>query len=293
MSRTILVTGASDGIGAVAAVRLAERGHRVLVTGRDRARTEAVAAAVGGDAFVADLARLDDVRALAADVLAATGGTLDVLVSNAGGILGPRRLTVDGNEATMQVNHLAPFLLTHLLADALRAGAGIVVQTASDAHRWGRIPVTATGADLMLRRGYSPARAYGNAKLANVLFVRGVAAHLDDLHAVALHPGVVATSFGSGSTSALRLVYRGLARRLLTTDEHAGETLAMLAAGTPGAEWAPVTTWVSGGYYDERRVGRASRAAHDPALVDAVWRASAAATGIWLHDMEANRSKNP
>lgn len=280
MSRTILVTGASDGIGAVAARRLAERGHRVLVSGRDRARTESVAATVGGTAFVADLARLDDVRTLAADVLAATGGRLDVLVSNAGGILGARRLTVDGNEATMQVNHLAPFLLTHLLADALRAGQGIVVQTASDAHRWGRIPVRATGADLTLRHGYSPGRAYGSAKLANVLFVRGVAAHLDGLHAAALHPGVVATSFGSNSTSVLRLVYRGVIRRLLTTDEHAGETLAMLAAGTPGAEWAPMTTWTSGGYYDERRVGRASRATHDPALVDAVWRASAAAVGL-------------
>ena len=262
MSRTILVTGASDGIGAVAARRLADRGHRVLVTGRDRARTEAVAAHVGGTGF-------------------------------AGGILGARRLTVDGNEATMQVNHLAPFLLTHLLADALRAGQGLVVQTASDAHRWGRIPVGATGADLTLRRGYSPARAYGAAKLANVLFVRGIAAHLDDLHAVALHPGVVATSFGSASTSALRLVYRGFARRLLTTDEHAGETLALLAAGTPGAEWAPMTTWTSGGYYDQRRVGRASRAAHDPALVDAVWRASAAAVGLPIQDMEAKRAKNP
>lgn len=292
MSRTILVTGASDGIGAVAARRLAEHGHRVLVAGRDRTRTEAVAAAVGGTAFVADLARLDDVRTLAADVLAATDGRLDVLVSNAGGILGRRSLTVDGNEATMQVNHLAPFLLTHLLADALRTGAGIVVQTASAAHHWGRIPVRSTGADLTLRRGYSPSRAYANAKLANVLFARGVAAHLADLHAVALHPGIVATSFGSASTSVLRLAYRGLARRLLTSDEHAGETLAMLASGTPGAEWAPMTTWTSGGYYDQRKVGRASRAAHDPALVDAVWQASTAAVGLPLEEMHPNRDKS-
>ncbi|QCR19539.1 SDR family NAD(P)-dependent oxidoreductase [Agrococcus sp. SGAir0287] len=280
MTRTILVTGASDGIGAVAARRLAEDGHRVLVAGRDRTRTQHVASDVGGDAFVADLARLGEVRALAADVLAATDGRLDVLVSNAGGILGRRALTEDGNEATMQVNHLAPFLLVHLLADALREGAGLVVQTASAAHHAGRIPVAAAGADLSLRRGYSPARAYANAKLANVLMVRGIAAHMPDLHAVALHPGVVATSFGSGSTSLLRLVYRGVARRLLTTDEHAGETLAMLAAGTPGAEWTPMTTWTSGGYYDGRRVGRASRASHDVALIDAVWRASAAAVGL-------------
>ncbi|GAA2174828.1 SDR family oxidoreductase [Agrococcus versicolor] len=273
---TILVTGASDGIGAVAARLLAQQGHRVLVAGRDPDRTASVAKAVGGQAFVADLTRLADVRALADDVLEATDGRLDVLASNAGGILGARRITEDGNEATLQVNHLAPFLLTHLLADALRAGDGIVVQTASAAHHAGRIDP----GDLVLRRGYSPSRAYANAKLANVLFARGVAAHLPGLHAVAFHPGVVATSFGTGSTSPLRWIYRGPLRRLLTTDEHAGETLALLAAGTPGADWTPGVPWTDGAYYDQRRLGRASRRAHDTDLVEAIWRASAAAVGI-------------
>lgn len=281
MSRTILVTGASDGIGAVAARRLADAGHRVLVAGRSAERTAAVATAVGGQAFVADLARLDDVRALAADVLEATDGRLDVLVSNAGGILGPRSLTVDGNEATLQINHLAPFLLTHLLADALRAGDGLVVQTASAAHHWASVRSGPFGeGDPTMRRGYTPARAYGAAKLANVLFARGVSSHLPGLQAVSFHPGVVATSFGSGSSSALRLLYRGPLRRLLTTDEHAGETLALLSAGTPGADWVPGVAWTDGAYYDQRRLGRAARRTHDPALVDATWRVSAAAVGI-------------
>ncbi|SFT51541.1 short chain dehydrogenase [Geodermatophilus amargosae] len=132
--RTAVVTGASSGIGAAAARLLAADGFSVVVVGRDPGRTSAVAAEVGGEPAVADFARLDDVRAPAAD-LAARHPRIDVLADNAGGVFGRPRYTADGNETTLQVNHLAPFLLTALLRDPLVAGRGTVVATSSTAAR--------------------------------------------------------------------------------------------------------------------------------------------------------------
>ena len=122
--RTVVITGASDGIGAAAARRLHADGHRVVVVGRSP-ETRAVAAELGVQHHVADFARLDDVRALAADL--ASLERIDVLANNAGGIFGDRTLTADGFEKTLQVNHLAPFLLTALLLDTLLASGAAVV----------------------------------------------------------------------------------------------------------------------------------------------------------------------
>ncbi|MCL2464932.1 MAG: SDR family NAD(P)-dependent oxidoreductase, partial [Micrococcales bacterium] len=113
-SKTIVITGASDGIGAAAARALAARGHEVVVVGRDPGKTNAVADEISAERHVVDYARLDDVRALAA-ALADAHPRIDVLANNAGGINGKRRLTADGNERTFQINYLAPFLLTNLL----------------------------------------------------------------------------------------------------------------------------------------------------------------------------------
>src|SRR5688572_27129776 len=118
--RTVLVTGASDGIGAEAARVLADRGATVLVTGRSADKLRPVAEAVGTEPLVADFSRLDDVRRLAAEVGERTD-TLDVLMNNAGGTFAPSGRTVDGHEPNLQVNHLAPFLLTHLLRPRLAA----------------------------------------------------------------------------------------------------------------------------------------------------------------------------
>ncbi len=132
--RTAVVTGACSGIGAAAARVLAAGGWRVVVVGRDPLRTRAVAAEVGGEAEVADFARLDDVRALAAG-LAARHPRIEVLANNAGGVFGRPRWTADGNETTLQVDHLAPFLLTALLRGPLVAGRATVVATSSAAAR--------------------------------------------------------------------------------------------------------------------------------------------------------------
>ncbi|MGC5075780.1 SDR family NAD(P)-dependent oxidoreductase [Agrococcus sp. DT81.2] len=271
-SRTILLTGASDGIGAAAARQLAARGHRLLLVGRSPDRTAAVAREIGAAHFVADFARLDDVRRLAREVSAATD-RIDVLANNAGALLGRRTVTVDGNEATLQVNHLAPFLLTQLLLPRLLAGEGIVVSTASSAaRRLARFDIDDLGGD----RSYSPSRAYGNAKLANILHARGLQSRYgrDGIRAVAFDPGNVRTSFARESTSILRLVYRTpLARLVLISAEQGGTNLTWFADGSPG------TTWQPGTFYTERYPATAAQTnplVHDDALVDLLWERSEA-----------------
>ncbi|MEX5234930.1 SDR family NAD(P)-dependent oxidoreductase [Kocuria arenosa] len=270
--RTVVITGASDGIGAAAARELTARGHEVVVVGRSDEKTAAVAGPLGARHFTADFARLDDVRRLARD-LQETVPRIDVLVNNAGGIFDRRELTPDGHERTWQVNHLAPFLLTHLLLDGLLAEGAAVLNTSSIASHIGRLsPET-----LVDDRRWSPQRAYGDTKLANILFTRGLERRYGPhgLSAAAFHPGGVATNFASGTTTALRYLYRTrLGRRLMITPEQGAETLVWLAEGAAGRDWR------SGGYYVKKRPARAPSRAADDALADALWQRSAELAGL-------------
>ncbi|WP_217616603.1 SDR family NAD(P)-dependent oxidoreductase [Cellulomonas sp. GbtcB1] len=271
--RTIVITGASDGIGAAAARRLAAQGERVVLVGRDPARTAAVAAELGAPHHLADFAELDQVRRLGAELRGAYP-RIDVLANNAGGIMGPRAVTADGFERTLQVNHLAPFLLTHLLLPTLVASRASVIATSSvAAARWGRIDLD----DLGNERGYRPERAYGDAKLANVLHTVELQRRYgpEGLAAVAFHPGIVATSFAKETSSLMRFVYHTPLRRLLTiTPEQGGGYLAALAAGTPGVDWQP------GGYLEQGRAAVPPPQAADPDLARRLWDASAALVGV-------------
>ncbi|WP_226533537.1 SDR family NAD(P)-dependent oxidoreductase [Microbacterium paraoxydans] len=275
-SKTIVLTGASDGIGAEAARQLAAAGHRLLLVGRSSEKTRAVAAQAGAEWFTADFARLDDVRALAEKIADAVGDSgIDVLANNAGGIFGDRTPTIDGFEKTMQVDHLAPFLLTNLLLPQLLAAGGAVVNTSSIAHRlFGHLDVN----DLDNTRRFSPNKAYGDAKLANVLFTKSLHTkfHADGLRAVAFHPGTVRTNFAAESSSIMRLLYRTPLRRvLLIGPEQGGETLRWFIEGTPDE------TWFSGAYYDERQLTtKVNPQVNDPALAEALWERSAQLTGI-------------
>lgn len=225
---TIVITGASDGIGAATARQLAGQGSRLLLVGRSPEKTAAVARDIGAEYFVADFARLDDVRRLAAELSEATiEHGIDALANNAGGIFGDRTPTVDGFEKTMQVNHLAPFLLTNLLLPRLMPGGASVVNTSSVAHRlFGHLDVE----DLDNARRYSPRKAYGDAKLANVLFTRSlhVKFHGQGLSSAAFHPGLVRTSFSTGSRSPMRWLYQSPLARLapMIGPEQSGATLA-------------------------------------------------------------------
>ncbi|ACO45016.1 SDR family NAD(P)-dependent oxidoreductase [Deinococcus deserti] len=270
--RTIIITGASDGIGAQAARQLVASGEHVVLVGRSPEKTRAVAAELGAPYHLADFTRLDDVRALASALGAYA--RIDVLMNNAGGVMGPRETTTDGFEKTLQVNHLAPFLLTNLLIDRLTASRSVVLNTSSAANQvFSRLDLT----DLELTRGYTPNRAYGNAKLANILFTRELHRryHPQGLSTAAFHPGTVATNFASESSSLMRLIYRTPLRHLLLiTPQQGTDTMLWLANGTPGVDWQP------GQYYDRRNIGMVHPIADNPVLTQMLWDQSAQMVGL-------------
>jgi NAD(P)-dependent dehydrogenase (short-subunit alcohol dehydrogenase family) len=269
----IIITGASDGIGAAAARQLAGTGERVVLVGRSPQKTTAAAEAAGLPYFVADFTDLAQVRELAAE-LNGRYPRIKVLANNAGGIMGARELTRDGFEKTFQVNHLAPFLLTHLLMPALVAGHAAVIQTASTAaKRNGKIDL----GNLQNEAGYSPNKAYGAAKLENILFTRELDRRYRDqgLAAVAFHPGNVASNFASATTSWFRYIYRTpVGRLILISPDQGAAQLTWLAAGTPGVTWEP------GGYYENKKPAKSADQATDQALAAGLWDASARLLGL-------------
>ncbi|SDG32084.1 SDR family NAD(P)-dependent oxidoreductase [Microbacterium sp. 77mftsu3.1] len=262
--RTIVITGASDGIGAAASRQLVARGHQVVLVGRSPEKTRAVANDVGMPHHLADFSDLAQVRRLADELLAAYP-RIDVLANNAGGIFGPRKLTTDGFEQTFQVNHLGPFLLTNLLRERLVESEASIIQTASAAARiFSRFDIN----DLNAARRYSGRVAYGNAKLSNILFTRELQRRWgsEGISAGAFHPGVVATGFAGNLTGPFRFMYHNpLAKRLLTTTDEGGKRLVFLADGTPGTDWLP------GAYYENDRVTKTHKLATDEQLARELW----------------------
>jgi NAD(P)-dependent dehydrogenase (short-subunit alcohol dehydrogenase family) len=267
--QTIIITGASDGIGAEAARQLSSRGERVVLVGRSQAKTAAVAHELGAPYHLADYADLEQLRNLASELLTAYP-RIDVLANNAGGIMGHREVTKDGFEKTFQVNHLAPFLLTHLLMPALIPARAKVLQTSSiAAQRYGRLDID----DLQNEKNYAPQRAYGTSKLENILFTRELHRRFHDqgISAAAFHPGIVASGFASDTTHPMRYIYHTPLKRLFTISSARGaEPLVWLAEGTPGS------TWQSGGYYDKTKPGTTHSQADDPRLAQQLWDRSAA-----------------
>lgn len=271
--RTIIITGASDGIGAAAARRLADTGARLILVGRSPEKTRAVASATDAEYHLADFTRLDEVRRLA-DTLSQSCERIDVLANNAGGMFSGPTATPNGFEKTFQVNHLAPYLLTHLLIDTLIESRAAVVNTSSiGARLFGKIDLD----DLNNWRNFTPNKAYGDAKLANILFTKGLHERFRErgLSSVAFHPGNVATNFASETDSYFRRVYHGVLKRFLISPERGGARLQHFIDGTPGE------VWKSGEYYGSSgRVGRTNRQAYDLRLVREHWQRSADMLGI-------------
>ena len=270
--KTILVTGATDGIGRETARQLLALGHTVLVHGRDQDKAERVAVQlaktqVQGRALPAwgDLAQLREISALAQQVRAQCGA-LDVLINNAGVMEKQRRLSADGFEMTMAVNHFAPFLLTRLLLDLVQAApAGRVVTVSSMVHSSGRLDL---GAPSFLRAGggYSAYDAYCASKLANVLFTAELARRLAGTTVTTncLHPGVIDT----------KLLHAGFAMTGSPVDEGA-RTSVFLATSAAVAG-------VSGKYFNSCRQAQCSDAGRDPALAQALWQATETALRTFL-----------
>lgn len=266
--RTIIITGASDGIGAAASRQLAATDARLVLVGRSPEKTRAVAEATGAEYHLADFTRLDEVRDLAT-ALNDSCEQIDALANNAGGIFSGPFATADGFEKTFQVNHLAPTLLTHLLIDKLLASNAAVINTSSiGARLFSKLDL----GDLNTWDAFTPNRAYGNAKLANILFTKGLHERFHDhgLSAGAFHPGNVATNFASDTDSYFQRVYHGMLKRFLISPDQGGERLRHFIDGAPGRDW------VSGEYYGAPgKVGRTNRVAYDPAIVTEHWRRSA------------------
>ncbi len=273
--KVCLVTGATGGIGFEIALGLACLGATTIMIGRDRARGEAALAAVRErsgsatvDLLLADLAAQRQVRQLATD-FKARHDRLHVLVNNAGIVAGRRMLTEDGIERTFAVNHLAPFLLTTLLLDALVASAPArVVTVSSDAHRAGRIDF----ADLSDERRYRGLRAYCDSKLANVLFTYELARRLagTGVTATCVHPGSVGTNWGLGVGGLFAFGYR-LTRRFMLTPEQ-GARPALYAAAAPALEG------VTGRYFTQKGETRSSPTSYDQSLAERLWDVSARLT---------------
>jgi len=271
--RTVLVTGASDGIGAETARVLASRGATVHVTGRSESKLRPVAEAVGTEPLVADFSRLDDVRRLAAQVRERVD-SLDVLMNNAGGTFSPARRTPDGHEPNFQINHLAPFLLTNLLHDQLAAtGSSLVVNTSSAANLMGKIVLD--DLDYAHRRAMQFA-AYGTGKLMNIAFTRGIAQRwsADGVVSVAVHPGPVGSSFGRDSWL-VGLLYRSPLKRLATISVPDGAA-PLVALAERGSD-----PELNGRYFSRFQAdGRENRQAHDQSVITGLWERSASLVGL-------------
>ncbi len=265
-----VVTGASSGIGLHTALGLARAGMRVVMAGRDRARTEQARRWViersGSDRVdiaLADFSRLAEVRRLAGEILAGHD-RLDVLVNNAGLFSPHYRLSADGFELTFAVNHLAPFLLTNLLLDRLKASAPArIVTVASEAHRRNRLDV----AHITRPPDWTMMRAYGRSKLCNILFTRELASRLDPSEVVTacLHPGMVATGIGQRG-GLLELGWR-IGKPFMLSPEKGAETPIFLAT-------VPDAKPFHGGYVIRKTLAQPDPAALDNDLASRLWEES-------------------
>ena len=245
----ILITGATNGIGLAAAGALAALGANVTIVGRGETRTRIAAAQIGAEGkgvtvatFVADLSSRASVRTLADEVLARCP-RLDVLVNNAGAMHVTRQLTKDGTEVTWAVNHLAPFLLTTLLLDRLKASAPArIITTASGAHQGARIPFE----DLNAERPYRGFGRYGETKLANILFTAELARRLEGTGVTAncYHSGLVATGFNRNNGLLMDLGMTAL-KLVARSPQTGADTLVWLASSPDVAD-------VSGKYFVDR-----------------------------------------
>jgi NAD(P)-dependent dehydrogenase (short-subunit alcohol dehydrogenase family) len=274
---TVLITGATSGIGRVTARELAAAGARVLLVARNRERAEAtrewIRAHTGKaeiELIIADLSSQAQVRAAAEQAISLGG--LNVLVNNVGAIFQQRMESVDGIEMTFALNHLAPFLLTNLLRDTLRRGApSRVVTVSSAAHLRAQVDFE----DPEGRARYSAWKAYGQSKLANLLFTYELARRLGGggITANALHPGFVASEFGKNNGALMRVMLTAAQLFGAISPEEGARTSVYLAS-------SPEVQGVTGKYFVKCRQAESSAASRDRQSMRRLWEASTQMTGL-------------
>lgn len=273
--KIVVITGASSGIGEVAADRLAAKGARIVFVARDISRGEetlkhlqAIAPDAEHKAYYADLTRLAEMKRVAAEI-AESEPEIDILLNNAGALFNARKVTEDGLETTFALNHMAYFVITNLLRRRLAVGARIV-STASDAHKGAQLDF----ADLQSERNYSGFGAYGRSKLCNILFTRELARRVKGAGVTAncLHPGFVATRFGDQSGGVMSLAVRA-AKTFAITPEQGAQTIVYLASSPEAAE-------ITGGYFYKCHQATPTREAQNDDDARRLWEASARIAGI-------------
>ncbi len=277
--KTILITGATNGIGKVAALALATKGAQVVIVGRNPEKTKQVVQQIKSgsgnqavDGLIADLSSMAQVRQLAHEFLGKYP-RLHVLVNNAGAIFATRTLTVDGYERTLALNHLAYYLLANLLRDRLIASAPArIINVSSRSHEGARLDFR----DLHNEHhyGYGGYRAYGQSKLANLLFTYELARHLAGTGVTvnAVHPGSVATGFGENNPGPMRVSMR-IFHQFSLTPVQGADTIIYLAA-------SPEVEGITGKYWTNRTAVASSPESYDEAAQKRLWSVSAQLTGL-------------
>jgi retinol dehydrogenase-14 len=271
---TILITGATSGIGLEAAVALARQGNRVVLVGRDQNKMNAAvdevkrrAGAAAPDSWLCDFGSQAQIRKLASDVLAKYD-QLDVLVNNAGLATRRREVTEDGIERTLAVNHLGPFLLTNLLLDLLvKSAPARVVNVASVEHYHATMDLSDLGYE---RSGWNMRKAYARSKLGNVMFTRALAKRLEGKGVTvnAVHPGAVATGIWDVAPGWTQPLIWLLKKLIMLTPEKASRSIVHLALS---AEVEGKT----GLYFNQFEPKEPSKLALDDALAERLWAESA------------------
>jgi retinol dehydrogenase-14 len=275
--KTVVVTGATGGIGLEAAVSLATQGARTILVGRNPAKTAAAVETVRKrsgsttvESALCDFSSQASVRKLAAD-LRARCEKIHVLVNNAGGVYPRRTLTGDGIESTFAVNHLGYFLLTNLMVDVLLASAPArIVNVASAAHYRGTMDLD----DLGFERGYQITKAYARSKLANILFTRELARRLarTGVTVNTLHPGTVATNIWSSASGWVQPVL-AVAKLFMLSPRAGGEHIVYLAS-------SPEVEGTTGNYFEKDRIKTPSGLARDDVLAGRLWTESSRLVGL-------------
>lgn len=277
LGKTILISGATGGIGKVAALRLADMGASVAVVGRSAQRVDETVAAIrqstGNDTvegWAADLSIQSEIHRLA-DAFSQKHDRLDVLLNNAGGVFTSRQESTDGIEMTFALDHLNYFLLTNLMLGLLKAAdRARVVSVSSMAHAGGHINFD----DLEAKRSFSSWGAYSQAKLANVLFTYELARRVEGTNITAntLHPGFVATNFGRSNGGFAAWVFR-LSQIAAISPEEGAQTSIYLAS-------SPEVERVTGKYFDKKQPKTSSRESYDQTVAAKLWEISQQMTGL-------------
>jgi NAD(P)-dependent dehydrogenase (short-subunit alcohol dehydrogenase family) len=271
--KTVVITGATSGIGEVAALRLAEQGARIVFTARDKTRAEDTLAKLHKASradhtfHLADLSALVDMKRVGA--ILAGEPQIDVLINNAGALFNHRTETVDGLEMTFALNHMAYFVITNLLLPRLASGARIV-SVASGAHRGAKLDFD----DLQSRRGYTGFPVYSKSKLCNILFNRELARRVPaGVTANCLHPGFVATRFGDNSGGLMRTLLKVAKPIGAISPEDGAKTIIYLAS-------SPAVAGVSGEYFYKCRPVAPTREAQNDADAARLWQVSEDIAGL-------------